>query len=645
MDIKGHWASTMDTVPTAGDPGHASLCLIDGRLIPEITKAYWPFSCFLSGFGRISIFNPIQRYGRWPLSRLYHGIRAAIYFSHEVYRVIVIADKVSVLVVCLGTDDFEFMYHSATLHHQISSLLNTSEMFGSGLLIPILLAVSAAILVARRLRLNGIPGPFFAAISYIPRLKSVAKGSNHLDALDLHKTYGSVVRVGPNHVSFSDGEALTQVYSAYTKFEKSDFYLPFDASTPHGFVPTVFSVRSEHAHRGIKRPIAGAYSMTTLLELEALTDECIAIFQEKIDEKIACSSKRSIELDLGEWLHWYAFDLITSITFSNRLGFMTQERDVEGIIEAIEGRLKYNATIGQAPFLHKFLLGNVVIRTIANCIPSIAKLNTATKIVNFAAQQIKRYEGKDREALEYRDMLDRFRRTKSDGELQMTDLDVLLAAVGNIFAGSDTTAISLRATFYYLARNPHCLEELLKEIKEKDNAGKLSPIVTFSESQDMPYLQACLKEAMRMHPAVGLMLERIVPEGGITISGNFIPAGTVIGANPWVVARDKRVYGHDAENFRPERWLDLWRAAESGDEQADIAKDRLKQMERNFLAFGTGSRSCLGKNVSLLEMNKLVPQVLRRYHVELVNPEESLKVENYWFAKQVGLVCAISPRE
>lgn len=56
----------------------------------------------------------------------------------------------------------------------------------------------------------------------------------------------------------------------------------------------------------------------------------------------------------------YAFDVITSVTFSNRIGFMEQEMDVQGIINAIEGRLAYNSVIGEAPVLHKYLLGNPV---------------------------------------------------------------------------------------------------------------------------------------------------------------------------------------------------------------------------------------------------------------------------------------------
>lgn len=497
-----------------------------------------------------------------------------------------------------------------------------------------------------RSQLRKIPGPFFSSFSHLPRLFSVARGSAHLDAIELHEQYGPVVRVGPNHVSFSDPEALSVVYSISTNFEKSDFYKPFDAKTSRSWIPTIFSVRNERAHKDIKRPIAGAYSMTSLLELEGLTDDCIRIFSDKLDAKL--SKNKRLELDLGEWLHWYAFDLITSITFSNKLGFMDKEQDVEGIIAAIEGRLKYNSTIGQWPVLHRFLIGNKLVSRLISLIPGLRKLNTGSRIVEFTVQQLERYENKEKDNVEYIDMLERFRKVSNSGDVLMTDQDVLMAALGNIFAGSDTTAISLRSLFYYLLRNPRCLSRLRAEIDEMDKRGELSKIVTFAESQKMPYMQACLKEAMRMHPAVGLLLERIVPEGGIAIAGYHIPNGTVIGANPWVVTRDRKIYGEDADDFRPERWLDLWKVVD-GDSQADSqsvidAKEKLKSMERNFLAFGMGSRTCLGKNVSLLEMNKLVPQMFRLYDFELVEPDGEWKVENYWFAKQIGLGCNIRAR-
>ena len=66
------------------------------------------------------------------------------------------------------------------------------------------------------------------------------------------------------------------------------------------------------------------------------------------------------------------------------------------------------------------------------------------------------------------------------------------------FAGSDTTAASLRAIFYYLCRNTEAHKKLLAEIDEADRAGELSDPVTFAESQNLRYFQAVIKEALRM---------------------------------------------------------------------------------------------------------------------------------------------------
>jgi cytochrome P450 len=83
--------------------------------------------------------------------------------------------------------------------------------------------------------------------------------------------------------------------------------------------------------------------------------------------------------------------------------------------------------------------------------------------------------------------------------------------------------------------------------------------------------QACLKEALRIHPAVGFPLERYVSAGGTTICGYDIPAGVNISVNPFVVHMDEDVFGKDAESYRPERWL-------------EASEEQLKAMERSFMA-------------------------------------------------------------
>lgn len=206
---------------------------------------------------------------------------------------------------------------------------------------------------------------------------------------------------------------------------QSAFYTLFDAKSEGSVIPTVFSIRDPNGHKALKRPVASAYSMSALVGLEPMADACTEILERKLD------GMQGEDIDLGEWLQWYAFDVISSITFSNRLGFMERETDVAGIINAIEGRLAYNSVIGEAPFLQNLLLGNQMIATIAQRVPALARLNSARYIVSFAAKQLDRYKAADKIADGHRDMLARFKRSR-DGVEVMTDRELLSHASSNM---------------------------------------------------------------------------------------------------------------------------------------------------------------------------------------------------------------------
>jgi cytochrome P450 len=107
-----------------------------------------------------------------------------------------------------------------------------------------------------------------------------------------------------------------------------------------------------------------------------------------------------------------------------------------------------------------------------------------------------------------------------------------------------------------MLKNPQTYASLKSEIDEFDREGKLSNPISYAEANKMPYLQAVMKEAMRMHPAVGISMPRYVPPKGAEIDGRWYPGGTVVGVNAWVIHRNKEVFGEDADRFRPERWLE-----------------------------------------------------------------------------------------
>ena len=138
-----------------------------------------------------------------------------------------------------------------------------------------------------------------------------------------------------------------------------------------------------------------------------------------------------------------------------------------------------------------------------------------------------------------------------------------------------------------------------------------------------------------MHPALGLVLERVVPASGLQLRDTkktFLPPGTVVGINPWVLHRDTRIFGDDAHSWNPERWLD---------------KDevKVKRMEHHLMTFGAGKRTCLGRNIANLEMHKLVAALLIRYDFRLAEPGKEWTTKNSWLVSQEGLNVVLSRRE
>jgi cytochrome P450 len=104
---------------------------------------------------------------------------------------------------------------------------------------------------------------------------------------------------------------------------------------------------------------------------------------------------------------------------------------------------------------------------------------------------------------------------------KLSDYDILTTAGSNVGAGSDTTAISLSSVMYHLLHVPACMEKLREEVKSSGITGN----PTFKETQAMPYLQAVVKEALRVHPATGYPMFRVVPQGGEVLAGQFFPEG------------------------------------------------------------------------------------------------------------------------
>jgi cytochrome P450 len=160
-------------------------------------------------------------------------------------------------------------------------------------------------------------------------------------------------------------------------------------------------------------------------------------------------------------------------------------------------------------------------------------------------------------------------------------------------AGSDTTAVAIRVIFLYLITTPRVLERFRAEYSK----ASISSPIQDSEARNLPYLQAIIKEGLRIWPpVVGLMAKEVPPSGDV-VSGLFVPGGTSIGYCAFGIFRDKKIWGEDVDVFRPERWL-------------DSSAEKIKEQEQTLeIIFAFGKYQCLGRNVALMELNKVFVEV------------------------------------
>ncbi|KAI9877155.1 MAG: Telomerase protein component 1 [Pleopsidium flavum] len=509
----------------------------------------------------------------------------------------------------------------------ISQFISTKAM---GLnfthLFPMVLLFVVAIALKRRYfsPISDIPGPFLASFSVFWKLWHIIDGHNEERAIALHKEHGDFVRISHNEVSVSHPDAVSQLLLARvhkgSKLEshslmkrlQADFYQAF-AIPDHRF-PSQMSERDPKEHVRKYKNVSGGFALSNILKSEPFIDTAIELLKDRLNQLSQIGEK----VHFDRWFNFCAFDVVGEITFSRRFGFLEEGRDIGGSIANTRKLLLYISLIGHAYWLHGILLGNPII-TWLNLQPFGHILETCVTAV--AAR-------KENDQV-HKDMMEQWtemRRTYPD---RMEEKEILAAVISNVAAGADTISTTLQALFYYLLRHPKHLLRLQEEMDSAHDRGELSRIVSHAEAQKLPFLQACIKEAYRIHPAVSFSLPRVAGKEGITIAGRVFPEGTILSVHPWVMHHNTSIFGKDADSFNPERWLDQQRA---------------KLMDKYLIHWGAGYNQCPGRNIAHLEVSKISATLLRDYNFTQVDPKQDWTFVSWFVALPANWPCYVTRR-
>ncbi|KAF7188296.1 Cytochrome P450 monooxygenase [Pseudocercospora fuligena] len=453
--------------------------------------------------------------------------------------------------------------------------------------------------------LSHIPGPLICRLTNLWAWTHSWLGDESRQIDRLHKIYGPVVRIAPNEVVFSEGDALGPIYAERGGFLKAPCYRNFDSEGHE----TIFSTLSPQ-HRAVRsKAVMPVFSTANIRSRQEDIEGCVNNFVDRL-KKEAEKSRKAKEatgiaspVDVLNLSRGLAIDSVCAYLFGKDYGGVHEEDQPE-----LSASLYVDSVVafGRFFFLPPWLF--VPIYTFLSWLnpPSKAELASAEKVNSFTSPLVTKSPREDT----YQTRLIKAGCSNHEADVQMKDV---------IFAGTDTTGTNFASLLFHLARNPDVYKKLRDEILTSEQEDPdYNP-------QNLKYLDSVLRESLRLSMANPTRFPRVVPPSGFTYSSPatqksyFLPNGTIVGLQPWTLHHDLSVF-EDPFVFRPERWA-----------------EPTKAMLRDFIPFGLGSRMCIARNLAMFELCLATRAVVRSGVLENAKTvRERIEVVEWFNAKVVG---------
>ncbi|TDZ24851.1 Cytochrome P450 monooxygenase FUS8 [Colletotrichum orbiculare MAFF 240422] len=459
--------------------------------------------------------------------------------------------------------------------------------------------------------LRKVPGPWYAPLTNLHLQYLFSTGTIWKLVERSHQKYGGIVRLGPRQVWISDKEAMKEIL-VKTDLPKVAMYAEISRDK---FSPGLFGEIRPEPHKRLKRFLSPAFTVNYIDNLElyfqTTVRDVLNKYQTQINEDPVYYAKEGIEVDLMDDLHNVALDIMGECSFGKGFGQTNPDSMIEdGVDERIwksiprsifDGLSKRYQTVYVKKFFRNFGI-DIQFDWPAEMITAI----------DAVVQRRKRTSEVDR-----RDLLQHLieEGKKPDTGTTMSARDIVDQMAEILLAGSETTSGTIGCLFLELARNPDVRAKLFASLPAKGFRDDIVTSKSVRSEDQYEYLEACIKENLRLHPIASEMGRR-TGDQWVNLCGYDLPPHTVVSASYRDLHRNE-AFWPQAERFWPERWLpeDRREGAPAPDMDA-------------YYPFSGGKHSCIGINFAWAEMRMVAANLLQRFDVPEV-PGQDIDFRQY----------------
>ncbi|KAK1142200.1 hypothetical protein N8T08_008126 [Aspergillus melleus] len=390
--------------------------------------------------------------------------------------------------------------------------------------------------------LRHYPGSKFDAGTRLPYTFHLLRGSITPRTKQLHEKYGHIVRVAPDVLSYTCGEAWNDIYGlkqssmrgGFPKDPKYYIKAPNEASN--------ISNANDQDHRRLRRVQAHAFSEKALSLQEAYVQTYIDLFISRLGDEIDSTGKGTI--NAVQWFNYLTTDIIGELAFGKSFGGL-ENNEMHPWLKNLFWSLKtfaFSREMSHYPNLIAYAI-------LALMVPRGQLMHQKNAIVFGAEQARKRLKrGTDRP-----DFMSYILR--HNDKRGMSEEEIAGSSIALIIAGSETTATLMSGLTYLLLKNPSTLQRITSVIRH-DFADPSE--MTFLELPKHEYINAVLSEGLRLYPPAADSLFRVVPSEGGIVAGQFVPPKTSVTVNLFAAFRSPLNF-HRPNEFIPERlaWVEM----------------------------------------------------------------------------------------